>query len=1109
MLLKFIQVFILLGSAFGWTMDSHGSPLGVAAAGGSPESERSDRRRREYPVAFLENDLGRNVRRRVGHVDTQGTPRAHKLKIATFNIISGRSGRLEAATRSMQQLNVDIALLTEAKLTGDVYTRFSFDYHVIATNAVHANLGGVALCWRDSAFYEVEGISKHGPNVISCELVSGGRRWLVIGAYIPPSEDDGSTCTHILAAQMRRPQLPVILLGDLNVDFDQLWIDAPRNMGIAAMVASLGVEDVISNFRQTRRHADGITWRQNRNNGEVSSRCDYILSSSSRIFTAVRIVTPRHYDSDHNAVVATMIPTPKQQHRRYLNGRKAFPLKVVDRDRTEVDGYFDSVLSRIPAVHGGNHREWRSWISENTWRLVDQRAALRRSSGLDRTRELNIITGRIRRSIRQDRKRRTEEAGAEIERCLNTNDVRGAWSLLKRWYNHNSKSKAKPSITDFRETEAVYTALYSAVAPPGDPLPVHYFPVPIPDHIPEEEEIVAAVQRLRRGKAPGPSGLTVDHVKVWATERNSTAWLEFLQLVQHCFTTGTLPQRVCFSTLVLIPKSDGGVRGIGLLETVWKVISMIIKERLAARINFDDSLHGFRPQRGTGTAIVEARMNLDYSIQQGRALYQVFLDLKKAYDTLDRQRTLQLLQAYGLGPNLLGILSAFWNNLQLVPRQGGYHGLPIRSARGVTQGDPLSPIIFNVVVDAVVRCFRANLALGSVSCIFYADDGWVAGHSQELVQLGVDTLTDLFGRMGLAMNPSKTVAMVGHPGSAVHTISTPAYKRRLTGDGDTYSARKRQVVECPECNKAMQGRSLPQHLLLKHNIFHRPLKRRKLLDVYSLDPVTYRVDLAGRVREPCPVPDCVGGASTGDAMRSHFAFKHPRDVIIIEQEGLLPRCQRCDMFVKASSLATTHHASKRCEVGSERKRKRLLELDYLSSREIEFSVSGTTIEAVEVFRYLGRPLTTDSSDGTAVVYNLNRARRRWAQVSRVLTRQGANSKIAGYFYKAVCQSVLLYGCETWVVSQSILRSLEGFHHQVARRLSFQRIRLDPNTGEWIYPPAHLALQSAGLFSMPEYLQRRRQYLVNWVQNRPLFRNCNQLTGGAGGNQRQYWWSTTT
>jgi hypothetical protein len=186
------------------------------------------------------------------------------------------------------------------------------------------------------------------------------------------------------------------------------------------------------------------------------------------------------------------------------------------------------------------------------------------------------------------------------------------------------------------------------------------------------------------------------------------------------------------------------------------------------------------------------------------------------------------------------------------------------------------------------------------------------------------------------------------------------------------------------------------------------------------------------------------------------------------------------------------------------KRKRLLDIVNLQGAETRFSVSDVELETVDCFRYLGRPIVADGNDWPAVVYNINRARARWTQVSRVLSRQGADPKVSGYFYKAVVQSVLLYGCETWVVSKQILVSLEGFHHQVARRLAHHTIRPDPNNGEWIYPNAGRSLELAGLQLMMTYIGRRRGYLLNWVQNRLLYTECSSLAGSAGGSQRHYW-----
>ncbi len=70
---------------------------------------------------------------------------------------------------------------------------------------------------------------------------------------------------------------------------------------------------------------------------------------------------------------------------------------------------------------------------------------------------------------------------------------------------------------------------------------------------------------------------------------------------------------------------------------------------------------------------------------------------------MDREKTLGILADYGIGPKVLCIIRRFWNYAKLVCRTGGCYGDPFTAYHGVTQGGPLSSLIFNVVVDAVVR----------------------------------------------------------------------------------------------------------------------------------------------------------------------------------------------------------------------------------------------------------------------------------------------------------------------------------------------------------------------------------------------------------------------
>jgi len=64
---------------------------------------------------------------------------------------------------------------------------------------------------------------------------------------------------------------------------------------------------------------------------------------------------------------------------------------------------------------------------------------------------------------------------------------------------------------------------------------------------------------------------------------------------------------------------------------------------------------------------------------------------------------LELLEGYGVGPNMLWLIKTFWDIAVLVCRAGACYGTAFKAYRGVTQGGPLSPRIFNVMVDAVVR----------------------------------------------------------------------------------------------------------------------------------------------------------------------------------------------------------------------------------------------------------------------------------------------------------------------------------------------------------------------------------------------------------------------
>ena len=336
--------------------------------------------------------------------DASQTVKENRINLATYNIRSGRGGNLEIVLRAMEQMNVDIGILTEAKLTGGIYTRYSSGYNVVATSARVHNQGGVALFYKNSPDWQVESVRQHGPNVISFQLVAASQRWGVVGAYVPPSDLD--TVEYITQAFEAMPRaISPILLGDLNVDLAN-----PRDgrgQEIAAELASLGLEDLLLHFRQRRRFRHGKTFWQCRDGRMVRSRCDYILGTDRRMFKNVSIRDPRLYTSDHYMVHGRLLlSSNRRQHLAYQRARKRFPLQPPKGGpMTRADALFQALKLNITPPTRAERRARRAWISATTWNLVDQRSAMQKVVNNVRA-EVWRLSRHIHQAFRVDRKAR-------------------------------------------------------------------------------------------------------------------------------------------------------------------------------------------------------------------------------------------------------------------------------------------------------------------------------------------------------------------------------------------------------------------------------------------------------------------------------------------------------------------------------------------------------------------------------------------------------------------------------------------------------------------------------------------------------------------------------
>ena len=118
-----------------------------------------------------------------------------------------------------------------------------------------------------------------------------------------------------------------------------------------------------------------------------------------------------------------------------------------------------------------------------------------------------------------------------------------------------------------------------------------------------------------------------------------------------------------------------------------------------------------------------------------------------------------------------------------------------------------------------------------------------------------------------------------------------------------------------------------------------------------------------------------------------------------------------------------------------------------------FTAYEEQLERVEVFKYLGRLLAYDDDDGPTILANLRKARKCWARISKVLRAENASPRVSGLFYRATVQAVLLFGSETWNLTGTWLKKLEGFHLWAAWQMAQESEPQRNHDGSWVYPPS--------------------------------------------------------
>jgi hypothetical protein len=242
----------------------------------------------------------------------------------------------------------------------------------------------------------------------------------------------------------------------------------------------------------------------------------------------------------------------------------------------------------------------------------------------------------------------------------------------------------------------------------------------------------------------------------------------------------------------------------------------------------------------------------------------------------------------------------------------------------------------------------------------------------------------------------------------------------------------------------------------------------------------------------CPASLCQLWCPTMDKMRAHFHSRHYEQGLSFNGDTRsYEKCELCMKYIQPKNEAR-HQRTVLCRKGNERRQKRARITAALLPAPT-FYIDETPLERVTKFRYLGRILSQDDHDLSACVRNIQRAKAKWAAISKVLKREGASKK----FYLVIVSTVLLYGSDTWVVTRRMEELLTSFHSRCLRHITKRFIRCtDSEHDIWVTPSMTGVLEEAALLNLRPamcYVLARRTGMLGYATTRLIYQRCRATT----------------
>jgi hypothetical protein len=283
---------------------------------------------------------------------------------------------------------------------------------------------------------------------------------------------------------------------------------------------------------------------------------------------------------------------------------------------------------------------------------------------------------------------------------------------------------------------------------------------------------------LHVNKASGSDDLVAEHL----VHSHPSLLIHFKLLFSLMILHGYIPDDFGRGTIVPLVKDKSAnlnhisnYRPITLTCIISKVFEALLLCICRESLLTSELQFGFKPGIGCADVIFSVKTVVDYFVSRGSMVYASTLDLRKAFDSVNHCDLYNTLLVAGIPPPIVDIIRCWYNKLFVNVRWNNQISNTFHVSCGVRQGSLMSPHLFNLFIDILIReltsldvgCHIANRFYG---CFLYADDVIILSPSVCGLQSMLNACVVICARIHLKFNPDKSFCMIfGRKSKAVIT----------------------------------------------------------------------------------------------------------------------------------------------------------------------------------------------------------------------------------------------------------------------------------------------------------------------------------------------------